>query len=140
MILCCALCVLSSCKQQEDITIELPEIVIEGAIHDFRDTSVHLVDSSQLQDENIKTHPTSSEIQTTDTQIIPDPKIISDTTHHFYVNNKLSVKITPWNEGKRQIILYDLYGNIIYTHEEVKLSYRGQYLAAYNFSMCDIFS
>lgn len=123
VLICCVLFLFVSCKQQEEITIELPEIVIEGAKHEFSDTSVHLVDSSQLRDEKMTIHQTPSEGHNTRKQIIPDSKTISDTTYHFYVNNKLSVKITSWNKGKRQIILYDLYGNITYTHEEVSLSY-----------------
>jgi hypothetical protein len=48
----------------------------------------------------------------------------NDTIKHFYVNKKISVLITPWKDGKRQYFLYDLYGNVTYEMEEIRLSYQ----------------
>lgn len=47
----------------------------------------------------------------------------SDTTYHFYVNSDISVEITPWENGRRTINLYDLKGQKTFSIEEVKLSY-----------------
>lgn len=51
------------------------------------------------------------------------PKESTDTIYHKYVNGKVSVKITPWVDGKRQVLFYDLYGNQTFDLEEVRHSY-----------------
>ncbi|MBN2776569.1 MAG: hypothetical protein JXR36_02940 [Bacteroidales bacterium] len=47
----------------------------------------------------------------------------SDTIYHYYVNNSVSVKISPWENGRRMIMLYNLYGEKTFEMEEVRLSY-----------------
>lgn len=58
----------------------------------------------------------------------PTKKVVTapanDTIRHYYVNGALSVLITPWENGKRQYFLYDLYSNVTYEMEEVQLSYQ----------------
>lgn len=47
-----------------------------------------------------------------------------DTIYHYYTNSKkVSVKITPWHEEKRNIILYDPWGKETYSIEDVRHSY-----------------
>ena len=46
-----------------------------------------------------------------------------DTAYHHYKNGKLSVKIFPWNNGKRRIIVYNPQGQITYEFEDIRLSY-----------------
>lgn len=47
----------------------------------------------------------------------------SDTTFYYYVNKKVSVKVTPWVESERWVLLYDLYGHETYRHQDVRKSY-----------------
>ncbi len=48
-------------------------------------------------------------------------------TVHFYDprmgKNKVSVRITPWKDGKRKMYLYDPYGNVTFEREDVRMSY-----------------
>lgn len=47
----------------------------------------------------------------------------NDTTYHYYDSGKLSVKITPWSEGKRKLFFYDLKGAQTFELEDVRMSY-----------------
>lgn len=47
----------------------------------------------------------------------------SDTTYHYYVNKRVSVKITPWVDSERWVLLYDLKGVETYRQQEVHKSY-----------------
>lgn len=48
-----------------------------------------------------------------------------DTQFYYYQNSKdISVKISPWNNGRRYFILYNAAGNSTYQMEEIKLSYQ----------------
>lgn len=47
----------------------------------------------------------------------------TDTTYHDYINNKISVKIHPWRDGRRNIELYNLYGALTYIHEDQHTAY-----------------
>lgn len=47
----------------------------------------------------------------------------NDTIYHRYVNGSLSVKITPWENDRRNILLYNLQGEQTYQLEEVRMSY-----------------
>lgn len=49
--------------------------------------------------------------------------INNDTIYHHYVNGSLSVKITPWENGVRNIYLYNLKGEQTYHLEEVRMSF-----------------
>ncbi len=46
-----------------------------------------------------------------------------DSSFHYYVNGSVSVAISPWQDGERSIVLYDLYGNESYRMVEAKRSY-----------------
>lgn len=50
-------------------------------------------------------------------------KELQDTTYHYYSNRRLSVKTSPWKDGRRNIWLYNLKGEITYTIEDVNLSF-----------------
>lgn len=50
----------------------------------------------------------------------------------YYSNGKLSVRISPWKEGRRYWKLYDLYGNETIELEEVRLSYTVSYDARFH--------
>lgn len=52
---------------------------------------------------------------------IHDPN--KDTTFHYYVNGKISVKIHPWKDQERKIELFDLYGKVTYTCGDIWKSY-----------------
>jgi hypothetical protein len=114
---------LLSCKNKEQATIELPKPKLIGTEHNLRDSTFYVtnIPKSTLEDDSSDT----SVIRNTELakQIIPESKTIKDTIFHYYVNNKVSVKITPWVDGKREIKLYDLYGNNTYNCEEVNMSY-----------------
>lgn len=47
-----------------------------------------------------------------------------DSILHHYSNGKISVIITPWEDGRREIQFYDLKGNRTYSMEEARLSYQ----------------
>jgi len=49
--------------------------------------------------------------------------ISNDTIYHRYVNGSLSVKITPWENDRRDIHLYNLQGEQTYQLEEVRMSF-----------------
>jgi hypothetical protein len=58
----------------------------------------------------------------------PTPKPVAPTAtneaiFHKYVNGAISVEITPWVDGKRNVILFDLYGQETIRMEEVRHSY-----------------
>ena len=48
-----------------------------------------------------------------------------DTVFHYYknMNKKVSVKITPWNNGRQMTILYDPFGNETYRMESMRMSF-----------------
>ncbi len=59
-------------------------------------------------------------------KVTPSPQkspMESDTLYHYYSNGKISVKITPWQEGRRKSFFYDLYGAETFQIEDVRLSY-----------------
>ncbi|MDD2198853.1 MAG: hypothetical protein PHF99_07250 [Bacteroidales bacterium] len=118
---------LYSCKNKEEITIKLPQPKIEGATHEIMDSSYYIINTPEkIDDELTKKNIISDTVpKLTDQnqQIIPESETINDTIFYYYVNNKVSVKITPWKNGKRDIKFYDLYGNNTYNQEEIKLSY-----------------
>jgi hypothetical protein len=51
------------------------------------------------------------------------PTAINEAIFHKYVNGAISVEITPWVDGKRNVILFDLYGQETIRMEEVRHSY-----------------
>jgi hypothetical protein len=51
------------------------------------------------------------------------PKATNEAIFHKYVNGAVSVEITPWVDGKRYVILFDLYGQETIRMEEVRHSY-----------------
>ncbi len=54
----------------------------------------------------------------------PKPALAEgDTTRYYYEIGKLSVLITPWNNGKRSILFYDPKGALTYQQNDVRLSY-----------------
>jgi hypothetical protein len=55
----------------------------------------------------------------------PEPKQpqVEDTIRHLYSNGSLSVKISPWSEGRQSIWLYDLYGRNTFETENIRHSY-----------------
>jgi hypothetical protein len=63
------------------------------------------------------TQPSPSKKETA----IVKPK--NDTTFHYYINGKVSVKIHPWKNEKRTIELFDLYGNLTFRTEDINMSY-----------------
>lgn len=44
-----------------------------------------------------------------------------DTQYHYYINKKVSVKITPWQDSKSYVLLYDLYGKETYRMEQSRM-------------------
>lgn len=50
-------------------------------------------------------------------------KVKEEPMYHYYANGSVSVKITPWVDHRRTIILFDLEGNETFTTEEVHMSY-----------------
>lgn len=116
-----------SCKNKEEITIKLPQPKLEGATHEIKD-SIYFISNTpeKLGEESNKEISIQDTINKTvgdKKQVIPESETINDTIFHYYVNNKVSVKITPWENGRRNIKFYDLYGNNTYNQEEIKLSY-----------------
>lgn len=47
----------------------------------------------------------------------------NDTTRYYYDIGKISIKITPWNNGKRSILFYDRKGTLTYQQNDVRMSY-----------------
>jgi hypothetical protein len=56
-----------------------------------------------------------------ETKVVEAPK--NDTTFHYYINGKVSVKIHPWKDSKRTIELFDLYGKLTFSTEDINMSY-----------------
>ncbi len=63
------------------------------------------------------------EIPTKKTKPLPVYKFPTDTEYHYYSNKKISVKISPWKNEERSILLFDYDRNITYTFEDVRHSY-----------------
>lgn len=76
-----------------------------------------------VQQVEVKQPPKQQEPLPTKLQTYKPDKAASDTTYYYYVNKRVSVKITPWVNEKRMLLLYDLYGNNTYEIEEVRQSY-----------------
>lgn len=54
----------------------------------------------------------------------PSVTTVDDTTRHYYQNSKrISIKISPWNNGKRTLSFYDPFGKSCYEINDVRLSY-----------------
>lgn len=47
-----------------------------------------------------------------------------DSIINYYSNNKISVIITPWQDGRREVQLYNLKGEMTYRMEEARMSYQ----------------
>jgi hypothetical protein len=47
----------------------------------------------------------------------------TDTAFSYYVNKCISVKTTPWLNGERRVLLYNLQGEETYRHKDVHKSY-----------------
>lgn len=66
----------------------------------------------------------------------PEPSKIrpipNEEEQKYYSNGKVSVLISPWQEGRRTWKLYDLYGNETIELEEVRLSYSVSYDAQFH--------
>ena len=72
------------------------------------------------------TKPAPSTPTVTKPGILPGekyPESKTDTTKYFYSNNKLSVKVSPWVNGRRKTWLYDYSGGLTYEQEEARLSF-----------------
>lgn len=54
---------------------------------------------------------------------------------HSYVNGAPSVVITPWTDGRRRLILFNLYGDTTFTFEEIKAQLRAELIFAGNGSV-----
>jgi hypothetical protein len=76
------------------------------------------------QRKKITVEPTQEKIKSIE---IPNKEI-----RKYYTNKKLSVLITPWEDGRRNWHLYDLYGNETIMLTEVNLSYSVFFDAAYH--------
>lgn len=63
------------------------------------------------------------EIPVKKTTPLPVYKFPVDTEYHYYKNKKISVKISPWKNEKRSILLFDYDRNITYLFEDVRHSY-----------------
>jgi hypothetical protein len=59
-------------------------------------------------------------------------QIESTEIRKYYVNGSLSVRITPWEEGRRFWYLYSIEGEETIVLEEVRLSYSVSYTADYH--------
>jgi len=58
------------------------------------------------------------------TRLVETKTTQNDTIYYFYKNSKeVSVKITPWQDQKRKILLYDPYGRETYSIEDTRHSY-----------------
>lgn len=55
--------------------------------------------------------------------VIKDSPIVStlDTQYYYYINKKVSVKVTPWQDSKSYVLLYDLYGKETYRMEQSRM-------------------
>lgn len=60
------------------------------------------------------------------------PKASGESLRHFYVNGTPSVVITPWTDGRRTLILFNLYGDTAFTFEEIKAQLRAELIFAGN--------
>lgn len=50
---------------------------------------------------------------------------LNDTVYYYYTGlpKRISVKVTPWNAGRRQLLFYNPFGEITYTCKDVRMSY-----------------
>jgi hypothetical protein len=150
---CSGLMLFSSCIQKEDSSQQLLINHLDSLRQEIKNLNERLSKQEQVKDSVITTDPklkpkekTPEKTQETAPQKTPPQKVpehlpehnpipehltkraikpdANDTIKHFYINKKISVLISPWKDGKRQYFLYDLYGNVTYEMEEIRLSYQ----------------
>ncbi|MCW5908236.1 MAG: hypothetical protein KIS94_10275 [Chitinophagales bacterium] len=119
-ILTVVLFLITACKhkvKEENAVVTKDTVVIVQ-----RDTVVIIEKDTQQ-----KAVPASKQTQPIQQKEVVDKtipaKVSNDTIYHYYVNKKVSAKITPWADGERWVLLYDLYGEETYRHKDIRKSY-----------------
>jgi len=97
--------------------VQLLKKELEKPSASVKDSVKNIISKPQTE----KTTPSKPKKKTTNPTVILIPK--DDTTFHKYKNGKISVKIFPWRDSKRKIILYNPKGEKTYEFEDIRLSY-----------------
>lgn len=116
----------SAQKRVEQKLDSLLKVIVEMRRQQAREDSLHSKEAdstSVVQHQDAEVKPA---VKSKPERVAPAKKPnqpANDTTYHYYSNKKLSVKITPWVEGKRKIFFYDLKGEQTFSLEDVRMSY-----------------
>lgn len=109
-------------------TAHVPENKTDTVVIVHRDTVVVIQQPASASDSRAKDTIRSIPVKKTVIKK-PQPSTVTpkalpeDTVYHYYVNKKVSVKVTPWANDERWILLYDLYGQETYRQKDVRKSY-----------------
>lgn len=91
----------------------------------------------RLETEELQPEIREPEAKSSDSDSTVKPVIIVDTPveqpvqkvndsgaiHYFKDSKKVAVRITPWKNNQREVICYDLKGNVTYSFEDVRRDY-----------------
>jgi hypothetical protein len=91
----------------------------------------------RLETEELQPEIREPEANSNDSDSAVNPAIIEDTPveqplqknsdngaiHYFKDTKKVAVRITPWKGDQREVICYDLKGNVTYSFEDVRRDY-----------------
>ncbi len=94
----------------------------------MQDSLTEKYDKKPKVQKEIKNKPLEKQIETPKQNELPKPpsKPMEDNGSKYYYTGqpkRLSVEITPWNDGSRQVKFYNPSGQCVYTIDDKKMSY-----------------
>lgn len=113
-------------KRVEQKLDSLLKVIVEMRQQQAREDSLRseVADSTEVvQPEEVENKPVAKQKPEQVAPVKKSSQPANDTTFHYYTNKKLSVKVTPWVEGRRNIFFYDLNGEQTFSLEDVRMSY-----------------
>ena len=111
-------------RLQEDIR-EMKELLKESRTQKMPEKKIERpepVKPVELPPQEPTLNPQPQKIETVKPVTTEEKEIV----HYYHPRmgkNKVSVRITPWENGRRKMYLYDPFGNVSFEREDVRLSY-----------------
>lgn len=96
--------------------------------HKLQDSLIPKQETYKEATKEIKTKPVENKVETPEPKELPKTQLkpIEEVGTKYYYNGQpknLSVEITPWKEGSRQVKFYNPVGQCVYTIDDKKMSY-----------------
>jgi hypothetical protein len=108
-------------RLQEDIR-EMKELLKEDRTPETPEKKVENPQPVELPPQEPTLNPQPKKIET----VKPVTTEENETVHYYNPRmgkSKVSVRITPWKDGRRKMFLYDPFGNVTFEREDVRMSY-----------------